>query len=64
MMILLAFRRLDKFGSGEDVPLYSDVELELSMKLFAILAAHLKWRSASLVRSPAKGKDRFRLWRI
>jgi hypothetical protein len=56
--------KLDKFGSGEDVPLYSDVECELSMKLFAILAAHLKWRSASLVRSPAKGKDRFRLWRI
>ena len=54
---------LDKLGPSDEIPPYSEVERELSMKLFAILVSYLKGRCVSLVKSLAKSKDGFRLWR-
>ena len=58
-----AFDNLDKLSPTDDIPEYSEVERELSVKLFAILASYLKGRCLSLVKSMAKSKDGFRLWR-
>ena len=58
-----AFDNLDKLSPTDHIPEYSEVERELSVKLFAILASYLKGRCLSLVKSMAKSKDGFRLWR-
>ena len=57
------FDMFDKLGASDDLPAYGDLERELSVKLFAILTSYLKGRCLSLVKSMAKSKDGFRLWR-
>ncbi|CAL1141687.1 unnamed protein product [Cladocopium goreaui] len=57
------FDRIDKSGASEDLPEYAAVDQELSVKLFAILTSYLKGRCTSLVKSMARSKDGFRLWR-
>ena len=57
------FDNLDKLGPGDAIPPYSAVEYELSTKLFAILTSYLKGRCVGLVKSLAKEKDGFKLWR-
>eukprot|EP00435_Cladocopium_sp_Y103_P074378 s47_g48.t1 len=57
------FENLEKLGPEEDVPAYSNIEQELSIKLFAILASYLKGKCFSLVKSFAKSRDGFKLWR-
>jgi hypothetical protein len=54
---------LEKLAAGDPIPAYSDVEAELSVKLFAILTSYLKGRCVGLVKSMAKQKDGFKLWR-
>eukprot|EP00435_Cladocopium_sp_Y103_P021125 s485_g5.t1 len=54
---------LEKLRPEEDVPAYSDIEQELSVKLFAILASYLKGKCFSLVKSFSKSRDGFKLWR-
>eukprot|EP00435_Cladocopium_sp_Y103_P012540 s76_g3.t1 len=57
------FDNLEKLSPSDDIPDYTEVEAELSMKLFAILASYLRGRCTGLVKSMAKQKDGFRLWR-
>eukprot|EP00435_Cladocopium_sp_Y103_P025937 s2422_g6.t1 len=57
------FENLEKLSPEEDVPAYSDIEQELSVKLFAILASYLKGKCFSLVKSFCKSRDGFKLWR-
>ena len=54
---------LEKLAAGDPIPAYSDVEAELSVTLFAILTSYLKGRCVGLVKSMAKQKDGFKLWR-
>ena len=51
---------LQKLAAGDPIPTYSDVEAELSVKLFAILTSYLKGRCIGCI---AKQKDGFKLWR-
>ena len=57
------FEELEKLGPGETIPAYDQADQELSVKLFAILASYLKGRCIGLVKSMAKEKDGFRLWK-
>ena len=57
------FDQLDKLSPTDEIPAYTEAERELSVKLFAILASYLKARCLSLVKSMAKSKDGFKLWR-
>ena len=57
------FDRIDKLGASEDLPEYAAVDQELSVKLRAILTSYLKGRCTSLVKSMARSKDGFRIWR-
>ena len=57
------FDQLDKLSPTDEIPAYTEAERELSVKLFAILASYLKGRCLSLVKSMAKSKDGFKLWR-
>ena len=55
------FDERDKLSPTDETPAYSEVERELSVKLFAILASYLKGRCVGMVKSLAKSKDAFGL---
>eukprot|EP00435_Cladocopium_sp_Y103_P025443 s995_g6.t1 len=58
-----AFEEVEKLKPSEDLLPYSQDEQDLSTKLYAVLTSYLRGRCVSLVRSFAKSKDGFRLWR-
>ena len=58
-----AFEEVQKLKPSEDLKPYSPEEMDLSTKLYAVLTSYLRGRRSGLVRSFAKSRDGFRLWR-
>ena len=58
-----AFEEVEKLKPSEDIKPYSPDEMDLSTKLYAVLTSYLRGRCSGLVRSFAKSRDGFRLWR-
>ena len=54
---------VEQLKQSEDIKPYSAEEQDLSVKLYSILTSYLRGRCVGLVRSLAKTKDGFRLWR-
>lgn len=58
-----AFDEVEKLKVNEDLKPYSPEGQDLATKLYAVLTSYLRGRCVGLVRSFAKNKDGFRLWR-
>ena len=56
------FDELDKLSPTDEIHAYSEVECELSVKFFAILASYLRGRCVGIVKRLAKSKDGFRMF--